>query len=68
MNLSSPPKIYNPDDQAQMRRALMTADGQNVKVGSDVRFIDNRAILAASDGSLWALVVSPTGDLSAVAA
>lgn len=32
--LGRPPQAYDPQDQAQMRRALEEADGKNIKVGN----------------------------------
>lgn len=67
MNLASPAPNYNVTDQAQLRRALMTADNQNRKAGQNVELRAESLILRSPNGDRWKITVSNSGVVSASA-
>lgn len=67
MNLPRPGNSYDQANEADTRRQLSDADGQNMKKVADVSIIRRRLILQSPNGDLWSVVVSNAGALSAVA-
>lgn len=67
MNLARATAIYDPQDQDRLRTDLEQADEQNLKRGRDIEMGSARIILASPNGLRWAIVVSNTGVVSAVA-
>lgn len=67
MNLPRPSDKYDATNEAQTRGTLETADGQNMKKTADVAIIRRRLILQSPNGSLFSIVVSNAGALSATA-
>lgn len=67
MKLSMPPFAYSPRYMIESNRAIERADDENVKLGRDYEVGQGRVILRASDGTRWALTVSPAGVLGTTA-
>lgn len=67
MNLPRAAPAYNAQDQDRLRNDLEQADGENLKRGRDIEVGRGRVILTSENGLRWAIVVSNTGALSAVA-
>ena len=65
--LSKPTFAYDPQDQAQLRRALEREDKNNRKTTTDVEVGANRLVLKSPNGARWSVTVSNAGVLSAVA-
>jgi hypothetical protein len=65
--LSKPALAYDPQDQAQLRRALEREDKNNRKITADVEVGANRLVLKSPNGARWSITVSNAGVLSAVA-
>lgn len=69
MNLPSPPPDYSPDDQRNMRNALMSEDAKNMKRLQDIRLENGeRFILKSPNGTLYYLKVDNAGNLTTAAA
>jgi hypothetical protein len=67
MKFAMPGAHYDPRVETERNRQIELADQQNHKKGQDVEIGNARLILTASDGTRWALSVSASGVLSAVA-
>jgi hypothetical protein len=67
VNLPPPFPQYDPENEAQMRAALVREDARNRKKGADVEIGKARLILTAPNGTRYAVTVSNTGVISAVA-
>lgn len=67
MRLPPVPHVYVPDHLREVQRQLEAADRAAVKEGLDYNVGGGRVILTAPNGTRWALQVSNTGTLSAVA-
>jgi hypothetical protein len=61
MSSPKPPPQYDQKDQTEVRRQLDAADRQNVKIGTDIEFVNNRLIMTSPDGTRWSLTVSNAG-------
>lgn len=67
MNIPSPGKAYDRQNEMVFRDEVRRADFENVKLGADVRFQrGERVVLMSPNGSLWALSASNAGVLSLV--
>lgn len=67
MKLPEPSSAYSRDDQREVRRQVEQADQQNHKRNRDIEVGGGRVILTSPNGTRYALAVSNTGTLSAVA-
>lgn len=67
MKLPNPPGVYSRLDQQEVRRQAELADQQNHKRNRDVEIGAARLILTSPNGTRYAVTVSDTGTLSAVA-
>lgn len=67
MRLPNPPNRYDPQAQAALQRTLEQEDTNNFKRGTDLALGKERIILLSPNGTRYAITVSNTGVLSAVA-
>ena len=64
MRLPNPPERYAPQHQSDVQRQIEQADTQNYKKDQDAFFAKNRIILAAPNGTKYAITVNNLGVLS----
>lgn len=67
MRLPLPPPSYRRDAELERNRQIELADLENLKSNRDIDPGFGRIILTSPDGTRYALTVSNTGTLSAVA-
>jgi hypothetical protein len=67
LNLPRPGNSYDQANEADTRRQISESDTQNMKKSADVSIVRRRLILQSPNGSLWSVVVSNAGALSATA-
>jgi len=67
LNLPLPPRAYDANDQAQLRRELAKQLDRVLMGGQDCEIDDGRIILTSANGSRFVLTVGDDGTLSGVA-
>jgi hypothetical protein len=65
VHLPPPGDAYDPNNEAQARRAIELADQDNRKTTQDVEISKQRLILTSPDGTRWNIKVSNAGTISA---
>lgn len=64
MNLPSPSKQYDPQNEAQARSQIEQADAQNQKKSSDVVIKGNKLVIVSPDGTRWSVTIDNTGTMA----
>jgi len=67
LNLPLPPRVYDANDQAQLRRELAKQLDRVLMGGQDCEIDDGRIILTSANGSRFVLTVGDDGTVSGVA-
>jgi hypothetical protein len=68
LSLPKPSAAYDPNNEAQARRAIEQADKANRKNGANVEIGGQKLVLKSPNGTRWSVTVNNSGVLSAVAA
>lgn len=64
LNLPTPAKSYDADNEANARRAMAEADDLNQKRNEDFVVKNNKLILTAPNGGQWSGTISNLGALT----